>query len=249
MDLSWSLLNELGGVSATFLPKTTAAPSKLPLLVTWKSSRLNPKNRIDSLDLSKESKWCIDGYGISGCQVFASPIFPVLPLRFDVFLPDQTEVSEQFRYEFQWSNATESIEDDMSELGISRYLIRAPQSWSDRRADLEDMCNGLWLQDNSREDHVGYSISSNRYHHRFRSWAVTPVCQNFAIFMEYPRVDLAINSPTPAAPSIRQLNESISLVHIPHLHGTKLFALKSPNFRTEISLPRTQSLVDHATSF
>ncbi|KAH9210709.1 hypothetical protein DL95DRAFT_241189, partial [Leptodontidium sp. 2 PMI_412] len=199
---------------------------------TWNSSRLNPKNRIDSLDLPRKQKWRIDGYGLAGCQVFASPIFlghNNLPLRVDVFLPDQNEVSRSLRYDLQWSKAADAIDSNFSELAISRYLLRALQSWSDKEPDFEEYYTGLPFGSKIVIEEITLATQDARI-------SVTPGFDLERQFLSVRSLQTLWSLPEGAWPPtiqlpqvrpVRQIHESISLVQIPHLHSTQIFAMKT----------------------
>ncbi|KAG4441330.1 hypothetical protein IFR05_003193 [Cadophora sp. M221] len=232
MELSLSLLNELGGSFAAFLPIPSQATNKPTRLATWDSSRLNPKNRIDSLDLPTEPKWRIDGYGLAGCQVFAYPKFIQhnnLPLRVDVFLPDQNEVSEALRYDLQWPKAADAIGSNFSGLAISRYILRALQSWSDRERDFEEYYTGLPFGSKIVVEEIALATQNSRI-------SVTPGFDLERRFLSVKSLQSLWSLPEKGWPPsiqlpqvrlVRQIHESISLVQIPHLHGAQIFAMKT----------------------
>ncbi|KAI0139133.1 hypothetical protein F4776DRAFT_618201 [Hypoxylon sp. NC0597] len=94
----------------------------------WAQSRLNPQNRIDSLDIST-SRWRADGSTASGTQFFIVPLdlLPDLePLRIDVFISDQLQHPPNLRADLDL-NLGVSIQENrtLAKLGISRHLCRA----------------------------------------------------------------------------------------------------------------------------
>lgn len=232
MELSWSVLEELGGTSAAFLPTTSYGANIAKKPISWESSNLNPKNRIDTLDPLQEPKWRIDGCGLAGRQVFVTPSFlghNILPLRIDMFLPDQTEIPESLRDSLECCRAADAIEDHMSSLGISRFLARALQNWSDGQPDFEKMYNGLpfgskivleQLNASAREIKINI-IPAFDIEHQLLSVKSLQSLWNLPESTWPPTVHLSETR------LVRQLNESISLIQIPHLHSTKLFAMKS----------------------
>ena len=140
MDLSHSLLEIIS--KPTFVFVSPATPPARQDTFSWDSSPLNPKNRIDSLNTTR-SNWRIDGVNTCGTQYYAVPNHPkhnLLPLRIDVFVPDQEEHPIELRSVLQ-SSRSASVRHpyDVADLGISRHLCRAldhhcdknPQFWDE----------------------------------------------------------------------------------------------------------------------
>ncbi|OAA73246.1 Protein kinase-like domain protein [Cordyceps fumosorosea ARSEF 2679] len=102
----------------------------------WQSSILNPKNRVDSLDLPRDPCWRIDGCAGYGTQFHAVPLFlgpgPVPPQRIDVFIPDHARVpSPALRRVLDLSTAFHTREGTATRrLGIARHLVRCLQHWT-----------------------------------------------------------------------------------------------------------------------
>ncbi|KAK3693745.1 hypothetical protein B0T22DRAFT_49134 [Podospora appendiculata] len=100
----------------------------------WERSQLNPKNRIDSLDLPVSPLWRIDGCTGLGTQYYALPLFigDTPPVHFDVFVPEEATASPLLRQlldldaAFHTKDATRLLR-----LGITRHIIRALQFWTE----------------------------------------------------------------------------------------------------------------------
>lgn len=105
----------------------------------WSESQLNPKNRIDSLELLPNPLWRIDGCTGLGTQFYSVPLFleKASPMRFDVFIPEvipgETAISPPLRklldldIAFHTKDATR-----VRRLGITRHILRALQVWTVR---------------------------------------------------------------------------------------------------------------------
>lgn len=94
---------------------------------SWDSSLLNPKNRIDSLDIAG-SGWRIDGATMCGRQFYAVPISllpSLIPLRIDVFIPDQEQHPWDLRGALDSGFSVCMRHPRLANLGISRHLCRA----------------------------------------------------------------------------------------------------------------------------
>src|SRR4030088_373264 len=59
----------------------------------WRVSAINPANMIDSFPSARNRGWRIDGCCLRGTQFFAIPtqISRLIPLRIDVYIPDQAK--------------------------------------------------------------------------------------------------------------------------------------------------------------
>ena len=103
-----------------------------PSDVSWKDSQLNPKNRLDSLDLPANPLWRIDGCTGLGTQYYAVPLFAsdISPMRFDVFIPEEAVASPLLRELLDLNVAFHTKDAPrLRRLGISRYIVRALQAW------------------------------------------------------------------------------------------------------------------------
>ncbi|KAI2462771.1 hypothetical protein F4781DRAFT_419008 [Annulohypoxylon bovei var. microspora] len=94
----------------------------------WSQSRLNPANRVNSLDTSS-SKWRVDGATACATQFFIVPLdllHDLEPLRIDVFIRDQLQHPPHLREDLG-SNLSVSLQNNraLARLGISRHLCRA----------------------------------------------------------------------------------------------------------------------------
>ncbi|KAL2108344.1 hypothetical protein VUR80DRAFT_3946 [Thermomyces stellatus] len=99
----------------------------------WERSLLNPKNRIDSLDIPREQLWRIDGCAGLGTQFYAVPLFisPAIPARVDVFIPEQSTQTPEIRALLQLDDAFHTKDRArVSNLAITRLIIRKLQAWT-----------------------------------------------------------------------------------------------------------------------
>lgn len=136
MELSHSLLDSI--LKATFEmsrplekpPEHVYSPTDSP----WESSPVNPKNRIDSLSPGTNSKWRVDGATVCGTQFYVVPtcLLPnLVPLRIDLFTPDQADHPKELRKALQSSFSVVMRDPSLARLGICRHLCRALDYHSD----------------------------------------------------------------------------------------------------------------------
>ena len=130
MELSQPLVSAITKPSFFFGPDQ---PSQRSLWrcstpeTTWDLSLLNPKNRINSLDIS-HSGWRIDGATMCGRLFYAIPtrLLPkLIPLRIDVILPDQEQHPQELRETLQTGFSVPMRHPRLGDLGISRHICRA----------------------------------------------------------------------------------------------------------------------------
>ncbi|KAG6017528.1 hypothetical protein E4U54_006604 [Claviceps lovelessii] len=99
----------------------------------WEASRLNPKNRINSLAPPKNALWRIDGCTAFGTQFYAVPRFvdKMPPFRVDVFIPEPATLSADLREALDL-DVTFYTRDcaKISRLGITNHILRILQHWS-----------------------------------------------------------------------------------------------------------------------
>ncbi|KAI0863092.1 hypothetical protein F4860DRAFT_502225 [Xylaria cubensis] len=134
MDLSQRTIEEVVHPTAAFL---RASGERVPqpeanIQLPWEDSLLNPKNRIDSLDLPDSPLWRVDGCTGLGTQYYAVPVClsNVPPMRMDVFVPENqpSRIREQLDLHkaFHTKDATR-----LSKLAITRHIIRTLQIWTE----------------------------------------------------------------------------------------------------------------------
>ena len=130
MDLSQSLVSAITKPSFAFdhsHQQQPQSPNTLEPQVSWESSLLNPKNRILSLD-TRNSKWRIDGATQCGRQFYAVPVCllpEMIPLRIDIYIPDQEQHPPELRNALQSSFSVCMRHPRLENLGISRHICRA----------------------------------------------------------------------------------------------------------------------------
>ncbi|KAI0394004.1 hypothetical protein F5Y17DRAFT_276044 [Xylariaceae sp. FL0594] len=133
MDLSQRSIEEVVHPTAAFLKPTEddQTQSDEKCQPSWEDSLLNPKNRIDSLDLPDEPFWRIDGCTGLGTQYYAVPIClrNVPPMRMDVFIPENQPAHIREQLELHKAFHTKDGL-RLSKLAIARYIVRVLQHWT-----------------------------------------------------------------------------------------------------------------------
>ncbi|KAL2270892.1 hypothetical protein VTJ83DRAFT_263 [Remersonia thermophila] len=138
MELGSAAIHHVIHPTAAFArdtPSTTTLISAASRDVPWDESQLNPKNRIDSLELPQNPLWRVDGCTGLGTQYYVVPLFvpDAAPLRFDVFIPGAAITSPTLRTlldinaAFHTKDATR-----LRRLGISSYIVRVLQVWTEQ---------------------------------------------------------------------------------------------------------------------
>ncbi|KXX80135.1 Ribosomal protein S6 kinase alpha-5 [Madurella mycetomatis] len=136
MELNSTSIHDAAHPTAAF--SQNRPQPKLPLAATavgtsWAESQLNPKNRIDSLDPPLNPLWRIDGCAGLGTQYYAVPLFlgHVVPMRFDVFIPEEAGASPLLRHLLDLDTAFHTRDATrLRRLGISRHILRTLQAWT-----------------------------------------------------------------------------------------------------------------------
>ncbi|KAI3329437.1 hypothetical protein HD806DRAFT_286640 [Xylariaceae sp. AK1471] len=98
---------------------------------SWEDSLLNPKNRIDSLDIPDNPLWRIDGCTGLGTQYYAVPVclVNVPPMRMDVFIPENQPLRIREQLDLHKAFHTKDAS-RLSKLAITRHIIRILQNWT-----------------------------------------------------------------------------------------------------------------------
>ena len=100
---------------------------------SWQTSMLNPKNRIDSLDVPAKSLWEIDGCTAFGSQFYATPLFmdDMPPLRIDLFIPEPSKLPIEIRDLLDVDVLFHTRDKDrIKSLGLTRHLLRILHHWA-----------------------------------------------------------------------------------------------------------------------
>jgi serine/threonine protein kinase len=113
--------------------------------ISWSSSSLNPKNRIDSLSPPQEPKWRIDGCANLGTQFYALPVFLDLnnPIRIDVFIPESRNIAPGFRDLLSVHTAIYLRDARVASLAVSHYIVRVLDHWTNQFEDFKFFYNEL----------------------------------------------------------------------------------------------------------
>jgi serine/threonine protein kinase len=130
---------------ATMYPTAAFEPDLFPeensneISPPWLKSALNPKNRVDSLDVAQDTKWSIDGCGADGTRLFATPHFArsKQPLRIDLYIPEQKYYREAVSDAFNSGAAISCARERLMDLPICRHLVRALGVWSANQPNFE----------------------------------------------------------------------------------------------------------------
>src|SRR6266536_5189182 len=101
---------------------------------------------LGSLKSPETWKWRIDGSDSQGTQFFALPVFlapKLVPLRVDVFIPDQLSHPPQLRAALGSISACYIRDERVAELGISRLILHVLERWTSKQVDFEKEFNRL----------------------------------------------------------------------------------------------------------
>ncbi|KAG5925821.1 hypothetical protein E4U42_003908 [Claviceps africana] len=143
MDLSQQSIHDVIHPTAAFSvyqPSTDSqtAEATSRTHADWETSRLNPKNRINSLAPPQNALWRIDGCTAFGTQFYAVPRFAdkMPPIRVDVFIPEPATLSADLREALDL-DVTFYTRDcaKISRLGITNHILRILQHWTSGQDD------------------------------------------------------------------------------------------------------------------
>ncbi|KAK0386819.1 hypothetical protein NLU13_2342 [Sarocladium strictum] len=133
MNLSQQSIHDVIHPTAALARPTSSASRERSISNSdWSASFLNPKNRIDSLEPVRNSKWRIDGCTAYGSQFYAVPVFfDTCPLRIDVFVPELTTLPEAIRRVLDVDVVFHTRDADrIAGLGITRHILRILNYWT-----------------------------------------------------------------------------------------------------------------------
>lgn len=195
----------------------------------WRVSANNPANKIDSFPSSNNRGWRLDGCCLRGTQFFVIPtrLSSLLPLRIDLYIPDQAKHPIVSRRTLQ-SGSTFFIQDSsINRLGISQFIVAVLENWS-KTSNIYEVYRALPFGSRIVIENIAPSIHDIR----------VQIVPNFGLENQL----LSINElhklwgndlklPTTVELQklelVSQLHDSISLVRIPDLSGQRLCIFKS----------------------
>lgn len=142
MELSEKAIQDVVHPTAAFAPAcdgphahptTARCPS-----ASWDGSVVNPKNRIDSLDLPERPLWRVDGCSNLGTQYYLVPLFfsDVPPMRIDVYIPDSQPAGLRHQLDLQIAFHTKDGS-RLAYLAITKFIIRVLGRWA--TTEFEDL--------------------------------------------------------------------------------------------------------------
>ncbi|UNI14896.1 hypothetical protein JDV02_001476 [Purpureocillium takamizusanense] len=149
MELSQQSIHDVIHPTAAFSDAAAnidAALAAPPLDVPWLQSSLNPKNRINSLDVPARPLWRIDGCTAFGTQIYAIPLFVdvVRPYRVDVFIPEPATVPPDLRKALDLDVAFYVRDGSrIAQLGFTRHVLRILQHWTNTLQNPADIYKDL----------------------------------------------------------------------------------------------------------
>jgi hypothetical protein len=134
MELSARAIQEVVHPTAAFTSHdgSQQQPASLFLSPPWDQSLLNPKNRIDSLEVPEQPLWRVDGCTGLGTQYYTLPLFlpEVPPMRMDVFIPENQPALIRQQLDLDVAFHTKDAA-RLSRLAITKHIIRTLHLWVD----------------------------------------------------------------------------------------------------------------------
>lgn len=237
------------------VPKSSSPPSTEPESQSWLHSQLNPKNRIDSLELLENPLWRIDGCTGQGTQFCVLPLFlgnHIPPLRFDVFLPQEAGSCQRLRDLLDLDAAFHTKDTvRVQRLGISRHILRTLQAWTQSRqqSDNKHSCAEIY----SRNLPFGSRIIFENLEFDIRNIKVT-IAQTFHLegqLLGLSKLGAQLGLPQDDLPEpidifklhiVRQLTESVCLVCIEDDNRDKGMAIATDDAANETRAKKKKQL-------
>jgi hypothetical protein len=109
---------------------STDIPSENPH--SWDESRLNPKNRINSLVPVENPTWRIDGCTRMATQFYTIPTFaqPLVPIRIDTFIPPLAQWPVEMIEMLASDRAFLYCDARVLNFGIAQHILRTLEHWT-----------------------------------------------------------------------------------------------------------------------
>ncbi|KAI1326689.1 hypothetical protein F5Y16DRAFT_225352 [Xylariaceae sp. FL0255] len=129
MDPCSEMLASVMYPTAIFAPPLTDSPDAS---LDFGISALNPRNRLDSLQLPADLQWRIDDGDIDGIRFFAVPFFAIgkPPLRIDVYIPGHSLHPAALKETLSSHKALTVSGSRLAKLGICCLILQRLHLWS-----------------------------------------------------------------------------------------------------------------------
>lgn len=198
---------------------------------TWENSFLNPKNRMNSLNVDQSLTWRMDGGESGGTRFFAVPKFAIgkRPMKMDVFMPDHSRVVQPLRELLEASSTILVASSRMYRLAVSQHILRALDYWSSSQSEFAFTYMSMPYGSRIVVDNLLCDIKAMEIHfvpnyHVEQQWLSVATLQGMW------------NLPSSQWPELLdigniylhyQLHDAITLVRIPQKSESALFVFKS----------------------
>lgn len=239
-----------------FEPPNIAVNKRKQAEVVWNESRLNPKNRIDSLDEVVNPRWRIDGCTSFGTQFYTIPLFfgELHPMRVDTFIPEPSRIPLALRQQLDLATAFHRKDSRVARLGIARHILRTLEYWSSTIADFETVYHNLpfgsrIVFENLTSDIRDIRVNIVQTHDLERQLLSKRELQ---VLRGFPSEDWPETVDISCLEHLGQLHESVSVVQVRSKDGNKTEILKAltsyPKYlyhelRTLLSLPPHPNII------
>lgn len=198
----------------------------------WDQSSVNPCKRINAFRKPSQPRWRIDGCADRGTRFFALPIFMapgLVPKRIDVWIPDQVKHPIPLRQALQSAAAYHTQNCRVNELGISNFILQVLEHWVTTTTNFSLMFEAMPFGSQIVIEEIKPNVDDVRV--RF-----VPTFHKERQLLSSNELQALWNLPEVALPSSvdimelehdSQPHDTVSLVRIPHLYASKVFAFKS----------------------
>ncbi|KAM0434003.1 hypothetical protein ACHAPT_003947 [Fusarium lateritium] len=206
-------------------------PSPNQAIGDWETSSLNPKNRVDSLQPPKSSRWRFEGIEPSGTRYFIVPEFAIgkPPLRIDVFVPRYRDQPKELRQHLRSNLSVLHQGADALGLDITKHLLRALDVWSTKNAEFENKYLDLPFGSRVVVENISSSVNDMNIH-------LIPIYDVERQWLTLAQLGEQWQLPSTCWPPVisiqelslcRQFHEAITIAKLPRLQGDRLFVFKS----------------------
>lgn len=198
----------------------------------WTSSVCNPCNRLNAFYPKTNDSWRVDGCTAMGHQLFATPTFllPDLPAkRIDVIIPCQSKHPSGIRQMLRSSALYHMSSASIRRLEIVQYIEQALSRWSSEFPYFEEIYGALPFGSRIVVEELVVDINKIkvrfipntgfverlvRWDHLCGAWKLL-----LNLWPAYVRLEDLRH--------LSHLNGNVSVVQLPHKHGSQLFVFKT----------------------
>ncbi|KAI5865744.1 hypothetical protein GGS23DRAFT_593922 [Durotheca rogersii] len=198
----------------------------------WGLSACNPCNRVNAFSSKTDHSWRVDGSTAMGRQLFITPTFllPELPVkRIDLIIPCQSKHPTGIRRMLRSSALYHVSSASVRQLEIVQYLEHILSRWSSGIPYFDQIYKAVPFGSRIVVEELAADINKIKVRlipNKGFAEKLVPLVHLYNLW-KLPAGSWPVSVPVEDLQHISHLNGNVSVVQLPHKHGSELFVFKT----------------------